>query len=154
MPHNALLAAGPAATLLQSDIPETGSGMTDAGSVALGEGMGGGAIPTGPSVPSSLRATARAKLQVAPHNPLQYLPSRSTAVTRPGVCCPVPHRPCDAMLANITRDRDGMPALDPLRPLMPSDQTQPAVLAADGPLCPGRTRHHGVLCYASGLAFW
>lgn len=65
----------------------------------------------------------------------------------------------EGMLPNVTRDRDGMPGLDPLdlivaRRTMPADQAQPAVLAADGPLRPGRVWNHGVMLYGSGLAFW
>ncbi len=74
-------------------------------------------------------------------------------------CDPAPDRPCDAMLPNIARGRDGMLGLGPLHLLMaqrtmPGDQTRLAVLAADGPLRPGRVRHHGVLLHGSRLAIW
>ena len=39
LPHNAHLTAGPAATLLRSDTPDTGSGMAEAVPAALREGV-------------------------------------------------------------------------------------------------------------------
>ena len=101
MSHDAHLADAPAATLLRSDTPDTGSGMADAESATLGEGM----------------------------------------------------------LPNATWGRDGMQGPGPMHLIatprtIPADQAWPAVLAADGPLRPGRLRHHGILSYGSGLAFW
>lgn len=76
-----------------------------------------------------------------------------------GMAEAVPATHGEGMLPNITRDRDGMPGLDPMdsilaRRTMQADQARPAVLAANGPLRPGRVWNHGVMLYGPGLAFW